>query len=193
MPLLLLLRHAPTLWNTEGRLQGRSDIPLSPAGHRAAQTWRLPPDCAGWDVVCSPLQRCQQTAQALGLTPTLQPALIEMDWGQWEGRTLAALRAELGPHMQEREDMGLDFLPDGGESPRMVQNRLAPWLSGLQGDTVAVTHKGVLRAVVALATGWAMLGRAPSKFRDGHAHLLRIDAGMPTVVRLDISLTVEAD
>ena len=37
-----ILRHAPTGWNAEGRLQGSTDIPLSPAGEAAARSWRLP-------------------------------------------------------------------------------------------------------------------------------------------------------
>lgn len=193
MPRILLLRHAPTLWNAEGRLQGRTDTALSPAGLAAATNWRLPPWCTGWAVACSPLIRCQQTAAALGLVAQSHPPLIEMDWGAWEGRTLADLRAELGPAMQAMEDRGLDFQPPSGESPRMVQDRLRPWLAGLTTDTIAITHKGVLRALVALASGWPMLGRAPSKFRDGHAHLLRLAPGAVTVEQLDISLLVQAE
>jgi probable phosphoglycerate mutase len=37
-----------------------------------------------------------ETARLLGLEPEPEPRLIEMDWGAWEGRSLAALRAELG-------------------------------------------------------------------------------------------------
>jgi probable phosphoglycerate mutase len=54
--------------------------------------------------------------------------------------------------MTQNEAAGLDFRPPGGESPRDVQERLKPYLASLAGPTIAVTHKGVLRALYALAT-----------------------------------------
>jgi probable phosphoglycerate mutase len=41
---------------------------------------------------------------------------------------------------------------------------------------VAVTHKGVLRAVLAAATGWDMTGKPPIRLRDGALHQFAIDA-----------------
>ena len=60
---------------------------------------------------------------------TVEPALIETDWGHWEGRTLAELRQRHGGEMAALEARGLDFRPPGGESPRDVQARLASWLA----------------------------------------------------------------
>ena len=67
----------------------------------------------------------------LGLDPRPEPRLVEMAWGEWEGRRLADLRAELGDAMIENEARGLDFRPPGGESPRDVQERLKPLLACL--------------------------------------------------------------
>ena len=39
---LLVIRHAPTDWNVEGRIQGRADTPLGAAGRDRARTGRLP-------------------------------------------------------------------------------------------------------------------------------------------------------
>src|SRR3546814_14767208 len=92
--------------------------------------------------------------------------LVETDWGAWEGRTLAELRADLGAGMAANEARGLDFRPPGGESPRDVQDRLRPLLAELADageDVVAVTHTGVLRALYALASGWAMRGKPATK------------------------------
>ena len=50
-----VLRHAPTVWNAAGRLQGLTDIPLSPEGEAAARAWRLPAPAERWERVCSPL------------------------------------------------------------------------------------------------------------------------------------------
>ena len=97
MTILALLRHAETDWSAARRLQGRTDIPLNDAGRRAVSGRRIPSACHAMQVVSSPLLRCTQTAQCLGLAPvSLEPRLTEMSWGDWEGRTLAVLRDALG-------------------------------------------------------------------------------------------------
>lgn len=186
---LLVIRHAATDWNAAGLIQGRADPGLSAAGRAQAATARLP---AGWaDARClsSPLIRAMETARLLGLAPRAEPRLIEMDWGGWEGESLKSLRARLGEVMAENEGRGLDFRPPGGESPRDVQDRLRPLLAQLGGPTIAVTHKGVLRALYALAAGWPMTGKAPHKLLDGCAHRFGVDAaGAPCIVELNIPL-----
>jgi broad specificity phosphatase PhoE len=179
MPLIALLRHGPTEWNAAKRLQGRVDPPLSAPGRAEVGRRRLPADLDGWRLVSSPLRRVVETALILAGEPVIEPRLIEMDWGAWEGETVADLRARLGPAMAENEARGLDFRPDGGESPREVQARLQPWLDELAAggdDTVAVTHKGVIRALYARATGWDMTGRMPDKLDWRMAHLFRVEA-----------------
>jgi probable phosphoglycerate mutase len=130
-----------------------------------------------------------ETARLLHLEPEPEPRLVEMDWGIWEGRSLGALRAEFGQTMRRNEAAGLDFRPPGGESPRDVQNRLRPLLASLSGQVVAITHKGVLRALYALATGWTMRGKPAEKLLDTHAHVFDVQAdGAATVEQLNIPL-----
>jgi probable phosphoglycerate mutase len=179
---LALLRHGPTDWTAEGRIQGRTDVPLSAAGRAAVAGWRLPDGWAAWRWLSSPLARTRETAAILGVGAGIDDRLVEMDWGEWEGRRLADLRASLGPAMAAMEARGLDLRPPGGESPRDVAARLAPLLAAIAADgrdTVAVCHKGVIRAVVALATGWDMAGRAPVKVRDGAAVVVEVTADGP--------------
>ncbi len=181
MILLALIRHGPTPWNALGRIQGRTDIALGAAGRALVGRWRPPPRIAGADWVCSPLARARETAALLGAAdPAIEPRLIEMDWGAWEGQTLAALRAAGGSALAENEARGLDFRPEGGESPRQVQDRLRPWLAEVAQaarPTTAVTHKGVIRALFALATGWDMIAPQRPKLDWSAVHLFRIDAG----------------
>ena len=191
---LVLIRHGATQWNLDRRIQGRADPSLAPAGREVVTTWRLPPEMAGdWIWLTSPLTRARETATLLHEAPaSVEPALTEMDWGAWEGRQLSELRAEGGAAMAAAEARGLDFQPPGGESPRQVQDRLRPLLARLAADgrpTVAVTHKGVIRALYALASGWDMTGRAPEKLRDGCAQrfLLGPD-GAPETDQLNLPL-----
>ncbi len=187
---LVVLRHGPTAWNARKRIQGRSDIPLSEIGRTVVGGWRLTPEIMAYECVSSPLVRALETARIMGLQPSrTEPRLIEMNWGDWEGRILPDLRADLGLEMAANEKRGLDFRAPGGESPRDIQIRLGAWLSGLSEATVAVTHKGVIRALYALASGWDMTDDPPQKLRDGTAHGFVIDSdGNPAVDRLNIPL-----
>jgi len=191
---LALLRHAPTGWNEEGRVQGRTDVPLSAAGRAAAQGWILPAPMDRWRRLASPLGRARETAGCLN--PEAPYAtdlrLAEMHWGEWEGRSLSNLRNELGDELIRREVQGLDFRAPGGESPREVCARLRPLLAeiGSAGiDTLAITHKGVVRAIYALATGWDMTEREPDRFRYPALHLFGIDDdGAATLLRFNLRL-----
>ncbi len=191
---LVLIRHGPTQWNLDLRIQGRADPSLASEGRNTVAAWRLPPEMAGdWSWLTSPLARARETAALLHAAPvSVEPALIEMDWGAWEGRRLAELRAEGGAAMAAAEARGLDFQPPGGESPRQVQDRLRPLLARLAASgkpSVAITHKGVIRALYALASGWDMAGQAPEKLRDGCAHRFLLGPeGVPETDQLNLPL-----
>jgi len=183
---LALLRHADTAWSAAGRIQGRTDLPLLPGS-----SVRVPNICAGMRIVTSPLARCVQTAALLGAPDAArEPRLIEMDWGDWEGESLDALRARLGGQMRDNEARGLDFRPPRGESPRLVIERIKPWLREVAGTgkpTLAVTHRGVIRAILAEATGWDMRGKPPARLEWDAVHLFRLDGdGKPGVERLNV-------
>ena len=188
-----VVRHAPTEWNAIGRVQGRADIPLSEAGQRIAAGWSLPADLAEFRAIASPLARTVETARLLlSRTVATDERLVEMDWAEWEGRELPELRAELGDLMVAWEAKGLDFRAPGGESPRDVQARLAPLLAEVAQTarpTLAVTHKGVIRALYALAAGWDMTDKPPEKLRDDCVHVFTLStAGAPAVDRLNLPL-----
>jgi broad specificity phosphatase PhoE len=196
MTILALIRHAPTTWNAEGRLQGRRDTALSAEGEAALASWASPKAFSSFDWIASPLGRCAATARSLsGLTVPTDNRIIEMDWGDWEGRTRAELSTSLGSDFHENETRGLDFTPPAGESPRMVQTRLAPFLQDIAKagrPTVAVTHRGVIRAMIALATGWDFMGKPPVKGQHGTYNLLRVSSdGALDIQALDVPLDQE--
>ncbi len=150
-------------------------------------SWQLPPAWLELPCLASPLRRALETARLLGFTDlNAVPELIEMDWGHFEGSTLAELRAKGGNEFAANEAAGLDFRPLNGESPREVMARLSHWLEGLptmEGQAVIVSHKGVRRALLALATGWDMRCKPPKKVRDEQAMLLDLHPGGRPVLR----------
>jgi broad specificity phosphatase PhoE len=189
---VLLIRHGPTEWNASGRIQGRADPGLSAHGRAQVKGWRLPPDWATARLLSSPLRRARETAELLtGRTPAIDHRLIEMDWGRFQGRRLAELRAAAPAAMAANEARGLDFRPPEGESPREVCARLQALLAELAEDAqpvVAVCHKGVIRAALVLATGWDMQRRPPLRLARAvgcalrcHPHR-RVDLGAPVAL-----------
>ena len=198
MTLLALLRHGPTRWNAAGRIQGRTDVSLSAEGVAEVKRWRLPPELVGARWQASPLLRAVETARLLGaIELELVPALAEMRWGAWEGRLLTEIRAADPEGVADIEARGLDFAPPGGESPRLVQARLRPWLASVAKSgvtTIAITHKGVIRALYAEASGWPMLGRPPDKLDWSCLHLFRLTAdGRPSLERMNVALRPDDD
>jgi broad specificity phosphatase PhoE len=194
MTLLAVIRHGPTEWNAARKLQGMSDIPLSAEGRALVTSWKLPEEFRAWRVLSSPLMRAQETAKLLGAqTLMIEPLLREMSFGQWEGFTIKELAARNHPdEFQALADKGLDMLPPEGESPRMVIERLKVLLKRLaeEGEpTVAVCHKGIIRALLALATDWPMLGRQPVKLDWSSLHCFRLEPdGTPRLDRINVSL-----
>jgi probable phosphoglycerate mutase len=101
----------------------------------------------------------------------------------------------VGRKFLEAESRGLDFLPPGGESPRMVMQRIADWTAEIARTglpVVAVSHKAAIRALLALATGWDMTGRQPVKLDWRALHFFAVhDDGRVTLDRPNVALVPE--
>ena len=174
---VVMIRHAATAWNEAGRIQGQTDVPLGEAGRRALAGRRLPGRFASYCVHSSPLARAVETASLLGFgTPVLDPRLVEMDWGEWEGETRASVAAADPRGVARNEARGPDFRPPGGESPREVQARVVDWARSAAlrwPGVVAITHKGVVKATLGLACGWDLTGKDPVRLDWSRAHRFR--------------------
>lgn len=172
---LALLRHGHTAWNRAGRVQGRTDIPLDEDARDILAQLALPDPWDKADVVSSPLGRAVETAQLVaGRAPLVQDALMEMNWGQWEGRQAAGLRADPTADHRDIGDWGWHYTPPGGESPDALRARLSPWASTLPRDTVAVCHIGVMRVALALATDWHFAGPPPFQIKRNRLYVIEI-------------------
>ena len=173
---LALLRHGHTAWNREGRVQGRSDIPLDATAVQelSAQCLPVPWDSAAlWS---SPLDRASHTAALVaGRSPQTDLALMEMNWGDWEGRIASELRADATCDHRDIETWGWDYTPPNGESPASLRDRLLPWVDALSTDTVAVCHIGVMRVLMAHASGWNFKGPAPFAIKRNRLFVIELD------------------
>ena len=122
------VRHGQTLFNTDGRIQGVSDSPLTEKGIAQAQ-------CAGkalrnvWfhQAYVSPSERCIDTADLIlagrRMVAKVKDDLHEQDFGTLEARGDAETSQKFNAHMHDG-----DFTCFGGESRDMVRDRLSALL-----------------------------------------------------------------
>lgn len=189
-----MIRHALTAWNEAGRIQGQTDIPLCDRGRRALAGLRLPDEFTSYRVYSSPLARAVETAALLGLdAPVLDRRLMEMRWGDWEGMMRKSVAARDARGVARNEAKGPDFRPPGGESPREVQVRIVDWArSAARGapNVIAITHKGVIKAVLGLACGWDLTGKAPVRldWKCGHRFSFEPETGTFTLHQPNLRL-----
>jgi len=190
---IAFLRHGPTDWNAQGRIQGSIDMPLSAAG-RAKMAGLLPPQ--GFETArayTSPLLRARESAALLGLIDAVRDArLTEHHWGAWEGLTREEILARDGADAFVAAGSAIDFTPKGGESTRALLARVADFIRDVargEGDAIAITHRGVLRSAYALATGWDMATAMPEKLDLSGALILAVDAdGVPRIAQMNVAL-----
>ncbi len=160
---ILLVRHGVT--GTTGKvLPGRAPgLHLSPRGHeQAAQAAQRLSELttAPSALYASPLERTRETAapiaRALGLRVATNRGLLECDFGDWTGKTLAALRKK--PEWRAVQHSPSTFRFPQGESFTEMQLRIWTTLEQLAqrhpGETiVVVSHADPIKAAVTYAQG----------------------------------------
>lgn len=182
MTRIALIRHFPTDWNLEARLQGRTDRPLTPEARETLAALALPPDWAGAAIVASPLSRAAETAMLLagGRRVRLEPRLVEISWGLWEGQRSVDLLADPASGFRPTHEFGWRDKPPGGESAADAWERVRPALARIAAagaPAVVVCHKALMRMMLGLAWNW----RHP-------------DGGVPTIKRARLyPLTLRPD
>ena len=153
---LILLRHGETQWSRELRHTGRTDLPLTSAGEAAAAA--LAPALAARPVraaFTSPAQRATATAALAGLAGAKQdPDLQEWDYGGYEGRTTAQIRAERPGWYLWRDGVIPGDAAHPGETLTQVGSRADAVLARVRplladGDVALVAHGHLLRVLTA--------------------------------------------
>jgi probable phosphomutase (TIGR03848 family) len=182
MTVLLLIRHAQT--DAAGkRLTGWSrGVHLNARGEREAEALadRLE-GVAVEAIYSSPLERCRETVAPLarrrGLPIAARRSLLEVDYGDWTGRTISQLRRTKLWRSVQQAPSTVRF--PGGESFLEVQSRAVAELGRIAGahptGTVAVvTHADVVRLLIAHHAG----------MHTDHVQRLVVDPASVTVVAI---------
>ncbi len=192
---IALIRHGPTVWNEEGRIQGQMDLPLSDAGRAKMAALAPPNGFEGTRAFSSPLVRAIETARLIGLDPAIDARLIEHHWGRWEGKTREEILAKDGEDAFERAGRGADFTPAGGERTADLIARVRSFLLDVAADNldaIAITHRGILRSGYALATGWQMMTPMPDAFDLTKALVLDVSNGAINIAALNVALPLKS-
>lgn len=161
LPAIYLVRHGETAWSLSGQHTGRTDLPLTESGERNAR--QLEERLRGLTfarVFTSPLQRATRTCELAGFKSSAEADadLLEWDYGQYEGRRSAEIRAD-------RTDWNLfrDGCP-GGESPGQVGTRadnVVKRVRAIEGNVLLFSSGHLLRV---LAARWLGLGVETARY-----------------------------
>ena len=159
---LYFMRHGETVWNTERRYQGMTDIELSEEGLRQAE-------CAAKrfknikidKIYASPLKRAMKTAEKIaaeqGLEIISEDDFREIHFGEWEGKTVPELTEKYGESYTNfiREPHKYGFPGEG--SVENVINRIKPGIDRLiaeeKGNVLIVSHGGIIRLMIMYIMG----------------------------------------
>ncbi|WP_335941427.1 histidine phosphatase family protein [Streptomyces sp. PTD5-9] len=151
-PRILLVRHGRTEWSVRGNHTGRTDIPLLDSGRADAKLlgerlhggpWA---DLPGLEVRTSPLLRARETCDLAGFADRARPwdALLEWDYGAYEGMTPAQIKADRPDWLIWR-----DGVPEG-ETPAELSaraDRIVDWARSADRDVLVFAHGHILRAL----------------------------------------------
>ncbi len=159
---LLLARHGQTEWHSDNRYVSRTDIGLTETGREQARTLARRAEREKVNLVLSsPLGRALLTAKpaaaACNLEPETDERLRELDFGEWEGRTLAEIREEDPESVRRFEESAEHGFP-GGEPLHEGADRVLKVFACLSrshaGETVlVVAHNTLLRLALCRVLG----------------------------------------
>ena len=148
---LYFVRHGQTVWNVENKICGATDSPLTEEGINQAKILgeNIVREKISFDeILYSPLSRAKDTAliisEKTGVKATMEPRLIEQNFGKWEGTARNGLEFKA-----DKENFATDY--DGGESMLRLCQRIYNLHDDIKKDQnktyLLVAHNGIARAV----------------------------------------------
>lgn len=191
-----LLRHGETEWNTEKRIQGSANSPLTAKGREQTAKWLPTLAAYHWDRICaSDLGRVRETVAILNarleLPVVFDPRLREQGWGDWEGLTLPDVQRRFQDELARRVAMGWGFAAPGGESRKAVKDRVFSALREAADrwpgrGILVVCHQGVIKATLYHLTGREFLPGEDALLHHNRLHIIGYSAAGFTPVELNI-------
>ena len=200
MTRLYLVRHGQTIWHTENRYAGTSDVPLDETGrlqaHKLGQ-WAATAGLAA--IISSPLSRARKTAlpasQATGLPIGIAEGLIETHFGMAEGRTLAEMRTTMPDAAAAFERDPAENPWPGAERPEHAARRAVAALREIAarhtGPVLVVAHNTLIRLALCRLLGLpvAEYRRIFPAIRNCALNEIAIDSSAASLLSLNVSVS----
>jgi alpha-ribazole phosphatase len=172
---IYLIRHTRTATKT-GLCYGRTDVALSSdfKDDLTVLQQKLPALSGGCKVFSSPLRRCMQLAETLSSNVTPDDRLLELNFGQWEGRRFDEIEPDL---LSRWTGNFVEMAPPGGESFTDLCERVGGFwqelLSQPHEQVLIVTHAGAIRALLAQVLDLPLANAFQLRIDPGSVHKLR--------------------
>lgn len=158
---VVLVRHGETEWSKSGKHTGRTDVPLTEEGRKGAKALgaRLA-DFHFARVLSSPLARAKDTCTLAGFgdRAEITEALLEWNYGDYEGKTTAEIRKSVPGWTVFAS--GCPNGETGVDVAKRVEGVIESILSS-EGDVLIFAHGHVLRV---FAARWLGLGPEGGRF-----------------------------
>ncbi len=162
MTRIILVRHGQTAWNREERFRGHADIPPDETGFAQAKVTgvRIASQWKPEAVYAGPLSRTIQTAEStaclFNLIVRVEPSLIDVDCGQWQGLTPDEASQRWPTEFQAYLHAPGDFRFPGGEALEMARLRAMKCVDGLiaryPDQTIVLVSHTALNRLILLST-----------------------------------------
>ncbi len=153
--MIILIRHGETIWNREGRFQGRLNSPLTQKGkNQAKENGKKLKDIVSKDIkiFSSPLGRAKETAyiisDELGISREriiFDNRIIEFDYGIFEGKK--KIDVINSKEFQAREANKWYYKIENGESYEIVSQRVKSFLDSIKDEVMVIAHEMVNRTI----------------------------------------------
>ncbi len=181
MTQLYLVRHGQTEWSLSGQYTSVTDIDLTPAGRRQAESLRDRLDPADFGLVLSsPRRRARTTAELAGFTPQIEENLAEWYYGDFEGKTTDQIH-QVAPGWQIwRQD------PPGGESAQGVVARFQAVVDRVRASgvdkAICFSHGHALRVLALCWIGVGVEHGGSFPLETASLSVLGEDEGLPAIL-----------
>ena len=195
--LLTLVRHGQTAANAQNLLQGHINHPLDEVGLAQVSLLggALQKIAPVSRVVASPLQRAQQTAQAItqGLSQHIEvetdPRWIELNYGDFDGQPVSSVSPEQWATWRTDEH----FRPPHGETLAELSVRVHDAIDALLADSVSahivvVSHVSPIKAAVAWTLGVGVEVSWRTALDRASMTTVRLDAKHPALKTFNVTL-----
>jgi alpha-ribazole phosphatase len=172
---IYLIRHTRTAAEA-GLCYGQTDMALAEsfAGDIQELRTKLPKIASNCPVFSSPLSRCLQLAGTLSGNVKTDDRLLELNFGDWEGRRFDAIEPDLLRHWT---DHFVEIGPPNGESFTDLYRRIGSFWQELltqpHEQVMIVTHAGAIRALLARVLALPLANAFQLRIPPGSVHKLQ--------------------